>query len=561
MLVRFFAEFQDLLPNSRISKKAVERVLDALYSKGMSMDQLQWAVSNLRCMKYDQMMNGLVENASDEEVQGVVDAIYDSITEQKESSVPDRAYSLNTEITAWMFEEIKKQKKDFKEGDMVEIQVMRVGKWKHPNYGEVKVTEKTLENVQKNFEENKRGIELAVDENHEDDHKALGWIRKVFRQGKDALFASIELTKKGAQLLTDGAYKYFSPEIIFSKKDEETGENVKDLLVGGAFTNRPFFKAMVPLMASEEAAGRRTNVSDKQTVSSPIIFNNLIKPMRKFLEMLSEIAGKEKLSATDIGHLKYSFNELKEENQKDVGDAVEDIYNRFEEENKKKVADVEPVKPEVQAGGEDQGGKRKEDAGADDMGQKKDDDKVETPEEKKAAEDAAAADQAKADEEAAASAAAEEAAKAEEKKVEANEKGEVTIKASELETLKGAQKTLSKMIKDQKEKAIGERVGKLVFNEATKSGVVLPKSKERITKFCASLSDVQANEFLTILEGQNKDRSILFTEIGNGSGSPEKTAELDDAKKYFMDQGETEEVALESAKNFVAIKKDKGASL
>ena len=77
---------------------------------------------------------------------------------------------------------------------MVEVQIMRIGKRNHPSYGEIEVTADTLVDVKKNFEENKRGIELAVDENHEDNHKALGWYRELFIVA-DGLYAKIELTK------------------------------------------------------------------------------------------------------------------------------------------------------------------------------------------------------------------------------------------------------------------------------------------------------------------------------------------------------------------------------
>jgi phage I-like protein len=107
--------------------------------------------------------------------------------------------------------------------------------------------------VKKNFDDNVRKIELAVDENHEPHHKALAWYRElIVKDGGETLFAKLELTPQGAKLLSEGAYKYFSPEIYFKKQDEETGEVISNLLIGGAFTNRPFFKAMKPLLASED---------------------------------------------------------------------------------------------------------------------------------------------------------------------------------------------------------------------------------------------------------------------------------------------------------------------
>ncbi len=139
LLARLFAEFQDVLPEASISKKSAEKILNALYAMNLSVEQLSWAISKIRCLKHDQMMAGLVDTATDADIKAVVNSIFEQIMLQREnSSTPDMAYAHNTEITAWMFEEIKKTKKKLKEGDQVNIQIMRVGKWKHPTYGEVR---------------------------------------------------------------------------------------------------------------------------------------------------------------------------------------------------------------------------------------------------------------------------------------------------------------------------------------------------------------------------------------------------------------------------------------
>ncbi len=150
---------------------------------------------------------------------------------------------------------------------MVDIQIMRAGEWDHTEYGKVTVDSTVLNEVVKNFKANVRGVDLAVDENHEPDHKALGRVRDVYKKGKDQLYATIELTRQGAEILTQGLYKYFSPEIYFTKIDEETGKIVKNLLVGGAFTNRPFFKNMEPMMASESVVSNHPQNKDNETPS------------------------------------------------------------------------------------------------------------------------------------------------------------------------------------------------------------------------------------------------------------------------------------------------------
>ncbi len=367
------------------------------------------------------------------------------------------------------------------------------------------------------------------------------------------------MTKRGADLLTEGAYKYFSPEIIFSKKDEETGENVKDLLVGGAFTNRPFFKAMQPLMASEAAdrqPGARNGTAD---LNSPVLFTNFTSSMtRKLLTLLSDVAGQNKIKKSDIAHIKYAFSELNDTQKADVEEAVQDVYNRFEEEEKAKVDDVQPAKPadaeeenkEGEEGG-DKGEEKKEDEGEGEGDDEEDKAGAEqTEEEKKAAADAAEAEKKAADD---AAAAADEAGKAGDG-VQANDKGEVTMKASDLEILKNAQKTLSKMIKDNKTSAIDQRITKMLFSEKTKTGTLLPKDKKRIVAFCAGLSDPQAVEFMAILEGQSANVSKLFTELGSGAAGQEKNMNMSEAEAFYVSQGFTEEEAKEAAKEFVKAK-------
>lgn len=130
----------------------------------------------------------------------------------------------------FFFNSIQLDNDNLRKGDEITLQVLRTGKWSHPFYGEIKVTKKTINNVIENFNNKERGIELVLDENHEMDHKALGVFKELFKKEdgnvkkKDnALFARIELTKKGADMLNDGSYLYFSPEIIFGEtKDEET---------------------------------------------------------------------------------------------------------------------------------------------------------------------------------------------------------------------------------------------------------------------------------------------------------------------------------------------------
>lgn len=232
---------------------------------------------------------------------------------------------MQKEKTIWMFNEF--EFKEVKEGDKVEIQIMRKWEWKHPTYWNVKVDENTLNDVIKNFEENKRWIDLAVDENHEQDHKALWWIKELKKKWEDKLFATIEITKKGADLISQWAYKYFSPEIIFNKKDEETWETIKNLLIGWAFTNRPFFKAMNPLMASEWEPWQ-------WWIDRKILFFNTNSSMKTILDLLAKFAENQKLDKEEKELLVAKFSELSEDDKtKELTEAV----NEATKEEEKKI--------------------------------------------------------------------------------------------------------------------------------------------------------------------------------------------------------------------------------
>ena len=346
----------------------------------------------------------------------------------------------------WLFSNLEFSKKEFKAGDEIELQIMRTWKWDHQLYGKVEVNEKTLEDVKRNFDENVRKIDLAVDENHESMHKALWWFKKLTLKGKDALFATIELTKKWADLATEGAYKYFSPELVFEKKDEETGKTIKNLLVGGAFTNRPFFKAMSPLMANEEKAA-----NDDQVTHEQYLFFNTTS-MKKYLELLAQFSEKETLSADERASIVSAFGELPEEDKTDEVQAKQDEIL---------------AKPETKEETKDEASK------------KEDETKKSSKEEKKA------------------------------ETVKANE--DVTIKMSELETLKSLAKQSAELIKRQKRTDLEAKVNGLSFSETNAVGIVLPKSQKEIVDFAMWLKDDQVEIFCEILE---KLQSVSAKEIG-----------------------------------------------
>lgn len=131
------------------------------------------------------------------------------------------------------------------------IQVLRPGTWKHDEYGKLDFTEPLFERLIKNFDNNVRKIDLAIDAEHKPEEGACGWVKKLENRGKDGLWALVEWTSRGMKFVSDGIYKYISIEYDPKWKDEETGRTYKDVMFGAALTNRPFIKGMAPVNLSE----------------------------------------------------------------------------------------------------------------------------------------------------------------------------------------------------------------------------------------------------------------------------------------------------------------------
>lgn len=183
--------FSDIL----VSQDKAKEILDLIYDMGLDARDLSYVISRIREYIVHNMLADIIQDMDQDKIKDLITQISVEILNPETAcnACPDQeAYTANADV-AWFFSAFAEQK-EFAAGDMVEVQIMRIGKRNHPSYGEIEVTADTLVDVKKNFEENKRGIELAVDENHEDDHKALAWYKDLFIVG-DGLYAKLELTK------------------------------------------------------------------------------------------------------------------------------------------------------------------------------------------------------------------------------------------------------------------------------------------------------------------------------------------------------------------------------
>ncbi len=137
-----------------------------------------------------------------------------------------------------------------------QVELLREGKFVHPLYGEVLITDGILNQMKKNFEGNVRGIDISIDYTHDNERgesPAACWIKQlgIVRNEKGSvLIAHVEFTPKGKELVLAKEYKYASADFAIDYMNE-SGKHFPYVLRGGTLTNRPFIKELNPIKLSE----------------------------------------------------------------------------------------------------------------------------------------------------------------------------------------------------------------------------------------------------------------------------------------------------------------------
>lgn len=141
------------------------------------------------------------------------------------------------------------------------LMMLPQGTYHDPRYGEIRVTPALLGELKRNFDDHARRIDIALDVDH-DAREATGWIEQVESRaaGSDGnpetpagLWGLVRWTPKGAQLLKDEIYRYFSIE-FGPMMDPVTGHKIENVILGGGLTNRPVMKTMPAVRLSQRAA-------------------------------------------------------------------------------------------------------------------------------------------------------------------------------------------------------------------------------------------------------------------------------------------------------------------
>ena len=365
-----------------------------------------------------------------------------------------------------------------------EIELLQTGEWNTPWHGHFTITSEDLAEYMQHAKDSVRKA-LPIDLEHDTIGGAVGWLGegKGFdfeirdnEQGGQSLWASVAWTKKGEQLIADREYRFFSPE--FADEDyedpEQAGTFLNNVLIGGGLTNRPLFKNLTAVAASDGTQKDKKGLTAEQQRN--IIYLNEESKKMNLQELLAKDTSE--LTAEEKAFIVEHKDELTDEQVTSLTEA-----GVFEAE-----ADEDDD--------EDKGGGDDDDADDDDA----DDDNKEDEDAKEAI------------------AAAEKA-------------GLKVISASELEKLQADSKAGRQASEQLARKASEEHVASLVFNEKT-GGKLPTTAKDETVEFYHGLSDKQKKAFDKIVEKMPDLK--MFAQVGD-SGKPAVGSAVTEVRKAAKD--------------------------
>lgn len=218
------------------------------------------------------------------------------------------------------------------------IMVLPIGDWNTYSYGPMQVNSSHLQQIVANFKSGVRKL-VPIDVDH-DAGKAAGWIDTV-EASDDGLYANVTWTPYGEELLGGKIYRLFSPEWSFDYVDPEHGSKHGAVLIAGSLTNRPLFKELPVLTASEGKKNKKglTNTHGVMLLLGSDINSPISMDINEILKKKASDRTEE-----EVAFLKEKASELNDEQKKqlaDEGAAAEAAKKEAEEKAAKEKAEKE----------------------------------------------------------------------------------------------------------------------------------------------------------------------------------------------------------------------------
>src|SRR5690606_16916812 len=106
------------------------------------------------------------------------------------------------------------------------VHALSIGEFRHPFWGKISLTAARMKRFATNLNNRVRGIDIAIDYDHNAFGEAAGWVQKA--EARDnGLWLFVEWTKTAADKIRNREYRYFSSEFVDEYEDEQ-GQTYKD---------------------------------------------------------------------------------------------------------------------------------------------------------------------------------------------------------------------------------------------------------------------------------------------------------------------------------------------
>ncbi len=196
------------------------------------------------------------------------------------------------------------------------IEVLKTGDW-NTSQGKFSITPQMLQDFSDHFYDDVRPHSstagLPIDEEHEKKH-AIGWLHapkvEANDRGGQTLFMDAKWTRRGWEMVKDKTYQFFSPEVHFEHTDPEGKfPKLRNVLMGGAATNRPLFKGLagIPALTANDGTADEDNkiyLSAKET-TVPTLADVRVKDADKLTDEDKGILNAAKDQLTDVERDKF----------------------------------------------------------------------------------------------------------------------------------------------------------------------------------------------------------------------------------------------------------------
>lgn len=142
-----------------------------------------------------------------------------------------------------------------------DIHLIPIGEWMHDAYGPIKITNSDLREFMANFNAKvRKGVFITAGHEGYQELPAVGWITTL-EMRDTGLWGSVEWNESGIELLSDKAFKFFSPEFYRDYEDPQTHQIYRNVLTGGALTKSPYFKELEAIVFSDKNIKSNFNTS------------------------------------------------------------------------------------------------------------------------------------------------------------------------------------------------------------------------------------------------------------------------------------------------------------